>query len=441
MALSCAWEISQSVEKLGVNGTDKLFVFVIRNNLEGMLSYFTASLLRVRAFIVNVNDLSIVQETIDSSAIATYVMHKDIREIVALNQRISVSFGGEISLPVNGYELAESHYACARFYFCTSGTTSRPKLIQYHEDKLIGNAVHVAEYLTLNSNDKTLCFFPVQYMYGLSTMLCSFISEGDLFFDLYNISTIGELVERNKITNLPLIGDWMLPISKIFEKRNIKLKNILNASDRLLTVQAKSMIPYCEVLWNNFGQTESGPRIFCNKLTSVTDIENTSYVGVVAPGKVMVPEIKVQLSQGEELDSDCGYHMVYQSPFSFDGYVNSVLELSPKPEWINSGDLFKMDSNGYYYWISRSVNEFKYNGKFVPIQLISNDILLYVGNLKHYFKKDDLGKIKLIMDNDISESELNRVKNILEGEWYHYSIEIIARKIQRTRTGKIKIHS
>jgi len=247
-------------------------------------------------------------------------------------------------------------------------------------------------------------------------------------------------VERNQITILPLIGDWMLPISKIFEKRNIKLKNILNASDRLLTVQAESILPHCEVLWNNFGQTESGPRIFCNKLTSIDDIANTSYAGVVAPGKVMVPEIKVQVSLGNDMVSDFGHHMVYQSPFSFDGYVNSFLELSSKPEWIDSGDLFKMDSNGYYYWVSRSVNEFKYNGKFVPIQLISNDILVYVGNIKHYFTKDGSGRIKLIMDENISELEMNRVKNILEEKWYCYSVDLMAREIKKTRTGKIKIH-
>lgn len=416
---------------------NKLFVFVIRNNFEGMISYFVASALRLKAWIVNIHDLGIVDMLVDTDCIATFVMSNEVRDINTINQRINISFDRHSSLANEKIE-GFTEYPCARFYFCTSGTTSTPKLIQYHENTLIENARAVSQYLKLGNEDRSLCYFPVQYMYGLSTMLCAFLSESKLVFEKFHISNIGELVSHYGITNLPLIGDWMLPVSEIFTKSRIHVNNILNASDRLLTVQAASILSSCDTLWNNFGQTESGPRLFHNRIRSQDDIEKTSKYGVVAPGKVMTDSIKIDLRPVDSGASDAVCRMFYKTPFACDGYVDSYLQLKPRAEWFDSGDLFVKDETECYYWIARAVNEFKHNGKFIPVQLISNDIVKYAGGLRHYFSKAQNGELYLNLDMSANSAQIKIITRLLMDKWYQYAFKINVREIATTKTGKIK---
>ncbi|RZN19547.1 AMP-binding protein [Escherichia sp. E14S1] len=416
---------------------NKLFVFVIRNNFEGMISYFVASVLKLKAWIVNVHDLSTIDMLVDADCIAAFVMSHEVRDISTINHRINIAFDRCLS-PANDNLDDFTVYPCAHFYFCTSGTTSTPKLIQYHENMLIENACAVSQYLKLSNEERSLCYFPVQYMYGLSTMLCAFLSESKLVFEKFQISNIGELVSHYSITNLPLIGDWMLPVSDIFTKSRIHVNNILNASDRLLTVQASSILSSCTTLWNNFGQTESGPRLFHNRIRSLRDIERTSKYGVVAPGKVMTSDIKIDLRPVDPDASDSVCRMFYKTPFACDGYVDSSLQLKPRDEWFDSGDLFVKDGSECYYWIARAVNEFKHNGKFIPVQLVSNDIVKYAGCLRHYFSKAQNGDIYLNLDMSANSTQIKIITKILTDKWYQYSFKVNIREIATTKTGKIK---
>jgi len=416
---------------------NKLFVFVIRNSFEGMISYFVASTLKLKAWIVNIHDLSIVDTLIDTDCIAAFVMSGDVRDIENINNRINISFDRCPLSVVDQFD-GFTEYPCAYFYFCTSGTTSTPKLIQYHENTLIDNALAVSRYLNLNNADRSLCYFPVQYMYGLSTMLCAFLSESKLVFEKFQISNVGELVSKYSITNLPLIGDWMPLVSEIFTKGRIHVNNILNASDRLLTIQALSILPSCTTLWNNFGQTESGPRIFHNRIQSLLDIERTSKYGVVAPGKVMTNEIKIDLRSVDPDSSDSVGRMFYKTPYACYGYVDNHLNLKQRDEWFDSGDLFVKDESECYYWIARAVNEFKHNGKFIPVQLISNDIVKNAGCLRHYFSKGQNGDLYLNLDMSANSAQIKTITKILTDKWYQYMFKIHVMEIATTKTGKIK---
>ncbi|WP_375632486.1 AMP-binding protein [Bartonella sp. AA74HLJMH] len=417
---------------------NKLFVFVIRNNFEGMISYFVASVLKLKAWIVSIHDLDIVDILVDADCIAAVVMSHEVRDINIISHRINIAFDHCLST-VNKNLADFTAYPCAHFYFCTSGTTSKPKLIQYHENILIENAIAVSQSLGLSNEDCSLCYFPVQYMYGLSTMLCAFLSDSKLVFEKFQISNIGELVSHYSITNLPLIGDWMLVVSDIFTKSRIHVQNILNASDRLLTVQASGILSSCTTLWNNFGQTESGPRLFHNKICSLHDNERTSKYGVVAPGKAFVSDIKIDLRPIDRTDaSDSMRRMFYKTPFACDGYVDSSLQLKPRDEWFDSGDLFVKDESECYYWIARAVNEFKHNGKFIPVQLISNDIIKYAGCLRHYFSKAQNGDLYLNLDMSANSEQVKVVTKLLTDKWYQYAFKVNIRKIATTNTGKIK---
>ncbi|WP_375638575.1 MULTISPECIES: hypothetical protein [unclassified Bartonella] len=150
-------------------------------------------------------------------------------------------------------------------------------------------------------------------------------------------------------------------------------------------------------------------------------------------------DIKIDLRPIDRADaSDSVRRTFYKTPFACDGYVDSSLQLKPRDEWFDSGDLFVKDESECYYWIARAVNEFKHNGKFIPVQLISNDIIKYAGCLRHYFSKAQNGDLYLNLDMSANSEQVKVVTKLLTDKWYQYAFKVNIRKIATTNTGKIK---
>jgi len=419
---------------------NSLFVFLIRNNLEGMRSYFIASRLKLRALLLNVGDVGLLSSVINPEHIAALVRQSRTKMRVE-GESIQIQLEGipvtQNDLHVDSTPDLITNISTARFYFMTSGTTSTPKLVQYSESVLIENAAAVVRYLGLDQRDKTLCFFPVQYMYGLSSMLCAFLSNSSIMFESFQCSLVPDLIEQHNITMLPLIGDFMIPLSKMMSGKSCRVKLIINASDRLLTGQALAILPYCESLWNNFGQTESGPRILCLHIKSEDDIARYSRYGVVAPGFPMTSEIRIELRPADT--ESVGNEMFYQSPYAADGYVNRNFILTQKSIWQRSGDLFDVDNDGCYYWLARSVNEFKFKGRFVPVQLISDQIMRETG-IRHYFSRSESGTINVNVEKSAGEEILKTIHRLLAENWHHYSCTLNpVSAFPLTPSGKIKL--
>lgn len=420
----------------------RLFVFLIRNNLEGMRSYFIASRLKLRAILLNVRDVGLLSGVINPEHVAAIVQQDNTRmhfmgEITQI--QLEVLSVTQNRLHADSEQARITNLSEAHFYFMTSGTTSTPKLVQYRESVLIENASAVVRYLELEPADNTLCFFPVQYMYGLSSMLCALLSNSSIIFENIQLSLVADLIERHNITTLPLIGDFMTPLSRMLRGKGCRIKRILNASDRLLTGQASAILPCCEILWNNFGQTESGPRLFCLRIRSEGDIAKYSRYGVVAPGFPMTPDIQIELRQaGTGSDS---YEMFYQSPYAADGYVNRDLILTQNNTWQRSGDLFEQGKDNCYYWIARAANEFKFKGHFVPVQLISDQIMNETG-VRHYFSRGESGAINVNVEESAGEEVLNTIRQMLADNWHHYPCTLnTVSAFPLTPSGKIRLIS
>ncbi len=327
-----------------------------------------------------------------------------------------------------------------RLVFCTSGTTGKPKRVICAESRLIDNAKMVANYLGLTAEDRTLCTFPVYFMYGLSTTLCTLLTGGHIdFYDFLHPGLLATKVVEGGSTVLPLIGDWADGLMERWRQMGFAPQRLLllNASDRLTLQQARTLLPFASALWNNFGQTESGPRLFAINLSQIDDLETVSYRGTIAPGFPAFGELELRIGHTDEADG-CGV-LSYRTPYAMLGYLNDDASVTRPDDWIASGDLFCRASNGAYLWAGRAAHTMKVNGQFVSLRALADDLLTYQTVTGVGYAHGKIGELCLFVESERPASDLSAqlhqvVARTLRGR--HSDIRIVP-ALPRTESGKI----
>lgn len=326
-----------------------------------------------------------------------------------------------------------------RLVFNTSGTTGKPKRVLCAESRLIGNAAMVAGYLGLQASDRTLCTFPVHFMYGLSTSLCTLLTGGHIeYCDFLHSGLLASKVVEHGITVLPVIGDWADGLSERWQQLGHVPQRLLllNASDRLTRQQAETLLPHASALWNNFGQTESGPRMFAVDLSQIEDLGSVTYFGTIAPGFPAFDTLQLRIA-GDEHDG-CG-ELSYRTPYAMLGYLNDDGSIAPAPEWIASGDLFRRAANGAYLWAGRAAHTIKVNGQFVSLRALADDLLTYQTVTGVGYARGHVDELCLFVEAEQPASDLDAqlrrvVARTLRGK---YSDIRIVPALPRTESGKI----
>jgi acyl-coenzyme A synthetase/AMP-(fatty) acid ligase len=328
----------------------------------------------------------------------------------------------------------------ARLVFCTSGTTGKPKRVICAETRLIGNARMVADYLGLNEDDRTLCTFPVQFMYGLSTSLCTLLTGGYIeYCDFLHPGLLAAKAMDHAITVLPLIGDWADGLASRWSQLRYAPERLLllNASDRLTVQQARTLKPFASALWNNFGQTESGPRLFAINLSQVEDLDSVAHRGTIAPGYPAFPELELKIGPSDDADG-CGI-LSYRTPYAMLGYLNDDGSVTPPDDWIASGDLFRRAQNGVWLWAGRAAHTIKVNGQFVSLRALADDLLRYHTVTGVGYARGAVDELCLFVEAEQPAVDLDArlhqaVARTLRGK--HSDIRIVP-ALPRTESGKI----
>lgn len=436
---SVAHEISAHVVS-----RDAVVLFCPRNNWEAFIALCANSLLGTTCAMATQHNVGQMAALIPPARRSVVVASPRMALPVTDMDVVHVRFDRAAPTPPGTQARLLDTQPPAHVVFMTSGTTGRPKLILYREDALLSNAMAVTSYLALDEHSVSLCIFPVHYMYGLSTTLCALVSGSALHYlrTLSDTNTVCDYVVQWGVNVLPVLGDWMIDMALGLHQRKYRVTHLLNASDRLLTNQALKGLTCCEVLWNNFGQTESGPRLLFNRLTRPTEVAQRSLNGVVAPGFVMSADIHTALQPQPDMSADTG-ELVYQTPHAMQGYLDPQFNLLPCDPWIASGDLFTVDDTGCHFWIRRLKEDLKVNGRFFPSGAIYNEFVDRIGVIKCIFAKDQQGVLRLYIDGSATPDHNIRprlIEDIIHEHWRHSSVHVVVKPtLDKTSSGKIRL--
>lgn len=271
----------------------------------------------------------------------------------------------------------------ASLMYTSGSTTGNPKGVMLTHSNMVTAVRSITQYLENRHDDIILNYLPLSFDYGLYQVLMSIAFGGTVLLEkafVYPYQAIKEIRE-NKITGFPLVpamAALLLQLNNILPDDIQSIRYITNTGQALPPAHIKKLLEVFpqSKLFSMYGLTE------CKRALFLPPSQIT-----IRPGSVgkAIPNTEVWLvnDQGQKIEEpDIAGELVIRGGHVMKGYWNSpdATDEVLKPGSITgekvlmSGDLFRMDSEGYLYFISRKDDLIKCGGERISPKEIE-DIL------------------------------------------------------------------
>jgi acyl-CoA synthetase (AMP-forming)/AMP-acid ligase II len=262
--------------------------------------------------------------------------------------------------------------------FYTSGSTGSSKGVMLSHRNLISNTVATVQYLKLTPRDRIMVILPFYYIYGNSLLLTHILVGGTLVIDnrfLYP-ELVLDTMEKEEVTGFSGVPSnfMILMNNSTFISRKLEsLRYFTQAGGAMAPeVVRKLMNAFShKEIYIMYGQTEAAPRV--SYLPPERLKEKVGSIGIPVPGVT----IKIFDDDGKEMaPGEDGEIAVYGDNVML-GYWNQPEEQKQvlRDGWLLTGDLGKMDSDGFFYVVGRKKEIIKAGGNRVSAKEVEECLL------------------------------------------------------------------
>ncbi len=344
--------------------------------------------------------------------------------------------------------LDENDYAAIYF---SSGTTGFPKAILHRHRSLVGSCYTEQKHHGQSRDDVFLCIPPL-YHTGAKMHWFGSLLSGSRAVLLRGVKPewILRTVTEEKCTIVWLLVPWAQDILDAIESGKINLDDYLLSQWRLMHIGAQPVPPSLVKRWlkyfpnhqydTNYGLSESiGPG--CVHL----GVENVHKVGAIGKAGYLW-EVRIIDEKGNDVAQGNVGELAVKGPGVMDCYykneeaTNEIL----KDGWLYTGDMAKMDEDGFIYLVDRKKDVVISGGENIyPVQI--EDELRKFDKIKDVavigLPDSRLGEIvaaiiEIKEGATCSEDEINEFCKELPR--YRRPKKIIFDKVPRNPTGKIE---
>lgn len=261
----------------------------------------------------------------------------------------------------------------------TSGSTGEPKGVMISHQNIIANTDAIISYLKLTSNDVMCVVLPFFYCYGLSLLHTHLKVGGSLVLNnsfIFLGSVINDLKTYNctGFAGVPSHFQILLKKSQTFKTEAFpSLRYVTQAGGKLHTVfihEFTEAFP-SKAFYVMYGQTEATARL--SYLSPEFIKTKTSSIGKAIPNV----ELKIVNDKGETATINEEGELLARGENIMLGYFKDKedTDLAIKDGWLHTGDLAKMDKDGFIYLVARIKEIIKVGGKRVSPKEIEDVIL------------------------------------------------------------------
>jgi len=251
----------------------------------------------------------------------------------------------------------------------TGGTTGIPKGAILTHYNLVSNAVMCSKWLRGREGDEVfLGALPFFHIYGMTLSLHAPIYIAGLtipIIDPGNVMDSLTTIQKYNVTVLCGVPTMYLMLINYSDIDKYDLSSIRwcisGASPLPPAVQKKFMELSGGVLIEGYGLTEASPVTHANPLDKTMKTVKVGSIGITWPDT----EAKiVDLNTGKELNIGEIGELVVKGPQVMKGYWKMPKETANtlKDGWLYTGDIARVDEDGFFYIVDRKKDILKYKG-------------------------------------------------------------------------------
>lgn len=277
---------------------------------------------------------------VDISQLSVYPKLKSFTQVVG---------AGELSF--QGHELGDDDVALILY---TSGTTGKPKGAMLTHKNLYSNAQDVADYLRINEDDRVITTLPMFHVFCLTVALNAPLMNGatiliDPKFSPQEIFRLAKKYEATVFAGVPTMYNFLFQYNAGNPEDLKSLRLCISGGASMPVTLLKNFESKFNVLISEgYGLSEASP------VTCFNPLDRPRKAGSIGPSIVNV-ENKVVNEIGEELPVGEVGELIVRGPNVMKGYYKMPEETQAtiREGWLYTGDLAKMDEEGYFYIVDR----------------------------------------------------------------------------------------
>jgi acyl-CoA synthetase (AMP-forming)/AMP-acid ligase II len=245
----------------------------------------------------------------------------------------------------------------------TSGSTGSPKTVRLTRENLVANARSIAEYLSIVPGERAIQSLPMHYSYGLSLVNSHLIAGAAIVLTGHSFKrpefwTAFDATECTSFAGVPYVYETLDRL-RFDPARHPSLRTLTQAGGGLRPglvekIQERSTAANCR-FFVMYGQTEATARISYVPYQQLD--RKIGSIGVAIPGGVL------SLQDVDDADEK---ELVYEGPNVMMGYAESSHDLASGDLLrgrLQTGDLARVDDDGYYFLTGRLTRIAKLFGK------------------------------------------------------------------------------
>jgi long-chain acyl-CoA synthetase len=262
----------------------------------------------------------------------------------------------------------------------TSGSTGEPKGVMSTHRNMVSAARSIIQYLENSPEDILIDVLPLSFDYGLYQVIMAFMFGGTVVLEksfLYPVIIL-KTMERERVTGFPIVptlAAMLLKIGNLSAYDLGSLRYMTNTAAALPVEhirRLRALFPRVR-LYSMYGLTE------CKRVSYLPPEEldrRPSSVGKAIPNC----EVFIVDEEGRRAAPGRAGELVIRGPNVMQGYWNAP-ELTartfrpgryPDDRMLYSGDLFRMDADGFLYFLGRKDDMIKTKGERVSPREIEN---------------------------------------------------------------------
>ncbi|UII56906.1 fatty acid--CoA ligase family protein [Cytobacillus spongiae] len=254
-------------------------------------------------------------------------------------------------LSYTGPEIDEDEVAIILY---TSGTTGKPKGAMLTHKNLYRNAKDVSDYLKMNEDDRVITTLPMFHVFCFTVALNAPLMNGatliiDPKFSPKEIFRMAKKYKPSVFAGVPTMYNFLLQYPEGNPEDLQSLRLCISGGASMPVALLKNFEKkFNVVVSEGYGLSEASP------VTCFNPLDRPRKPGSIGTSIVNV-ENKVVNELGEEVPVGQVGELIVSGPNVMKGYYKMPEETAAtiRDGWLYTGDLAKMDEDGYFYIVDR----------------------------------------------------------------------------------------